>query len=483
MKYGGSGIIKCIVAGKPKPTVKWFLNDNEIKNSRQFVISGYNLYVINATETIASSVITCLASNNLNQEAKDTMLIDMKFKVNAQNAILHVTPNTIKSKTGNTAHFDCGIENVKDKYLIENLNDLRFRWYKDDSAYINTDEDGQMILRELNENDAGVYSCQLKNIRTNEMSKKVYTKLIVNPIAPEVNVEPLEAKKSFNLGESVSYECKVIAGNPKPEIEWRRKDGKSLPDRASISRADNEVTLTLANVNKEDEGVYECHAKNDEGETSDELNLVINEKIAQPIMVSINDGGYGHKNGNDIKLKCEISNANGAVYSYKWSYNKSPIEEIGFRNFIISNENLTIVAAKPEQSGIYNCDVETNEGLVGHSSIVISVDENDDEDYSVDSSEVFDERKPRISPALPKEVRAHLRGLVRIECSTMKGSPEADIVWQRADDLPISERAIVNSSRMLEIKDFSVKDYGVYKCIARNSAGEDSIHIEIKPFD
>ena len=96
---------------------------------------------------------------------------------------------------------------------------------------------------------------------------------------------------------------------------------------------------------------------------------------------------------------------------------------------------------------------------------------------------MFDERKPRISPALPREIRAHLRGFVRIECSTMKGSPEAEIVWQRADDLPISERAIVNSSRMLEIKDFSVNDYGVYKCIARNSAGEDSIHIEIKPFD
>lgn len=79
--------------------------------------------------------------------------------------------------------------------------------------------------------------------------------------------------------------------------------------------------------------------------------------------------------------------------------------------------------------------------------------------------------KPRIQPA-PTSLKALIGQTVVLPC-VVQGEPSPQISW-------LHNGLLVGSDRMLKIQAVQQSDSGTYSCVARNSAGEDTIEIVLE---
>lgn len=178
LKHGGSGIIKCITSGKPKPNVKWLLDNVEIENSNDFVINGNNLYVLKANEKLNQATLTCHASNSEKSFAEDSMQINLQSAFDIKTTELIINPSFVTIQFmnlffSNKSHFECSFKSEKNL----NLNDFDFNWYKSNGERMTTSQNGKLFMGDLNDSDLGSYYCQVENIKTREASNKFYVDL------------------------------------------------------------------------------------------------------------------------------------------------------------------------------------------------------------------------------------------------------------------------------------------------------------------
>ena len=178
LKYGGSGIIKCITTGKPKPWVKWLLNDVRIENSNDFVVSGNNLYVLKAGEKLNQANLTCRALNSDNSFAEDSMKINLRSAFDLKTTELSINPNFItisfmQSFIANKNYFECNLKIEKGL----NLDDFNYKWYNSNGEHMVTSQNGKLYMRDIKDSDLGSYYCQIENTKTQETSNKAFIDL------------------------------------------------------------------------------------------------------------------------------------------------------------------------------------------------------------------------------------------------------------------------------------------------------------------
>ncbi|XP_012512268.1 PREDICTED: matrix-remodeling-associated protein 5 [Propithecus coquereli] len=93
-------------------------------------------------------------------------------------------------------------------------------------------------------------------------------------------------------------------------------------------------------------------------------------------------------------------------------------------------------------------------------------------------------QQPQILASHYQDVTVHLGDTIAMECLA-KGTPVPQIswifpdrrVWQTVS--PVEGRVTLHENRTLSIKDASFSDRGVYKCVASNAAGADSLAIRL----
>jgi len=81
-------------------------------------------------------------------------------------------------------------------------------------------------------------------------------------VPPTLRVEPEEGRVVARAGATVALQCRVTAGNPAPEVRWRRRNDR-LPATARLR--DSGATLEMPSVGRHHAGVYECEADNGVG--------------------------------------------------------------------------------------------------------------------------------------------------------------------------------------------------------------------------
>ena len=74
-------------------------------------------------------------------------------------------------------------------------------------------------------------------------------------------------------GEDAVFTCLPPRGEPPPEVKWR-KDGIELEDGAGYDGED-ERTLVVPAVEKQDAGTYSCVAFNEAGEKKSRVAVLI----------------------------------------------------------------------------------------------------------------------------------------------------------------------------------------------------------------
>lgn len=79
------------------------------------------------------------------------------------------------------------------------------------------------------------------------------------------------------VGQRVVFHC-AVDGEPRPNVLWRREDGKMPIERARIL---DDKSLLIDSVQTSDEGLYICDAENLVGSITARASLVVNCKSVQ----------------------------------------------------------------------------------------------------------------------------------------------------------------------------------------------------------
>ncbi|XP_037089116.1 titin-like isoform X2 [Pollicipes pollicipes] len=132
-----------------------------------------------------------------------------------------------------------------------------------------------LTLERATEDDAGKYTCCLKNAAGT--SKSTAEVLVRKILAAPVFDHRLKAQVA-QPGQEVVMKVQV-SGIPPPNVTWT-KDGRPITDEhIKIKRRESKHSLTIRNVTHEDAGKYAVCAKNDAGESTSIADFVVTDEM------------------------------------------------------------------------------------------------------------------------------------------------------------------------------------------------------------
>ncbi|XP_077518540.1 cell adhesion molecule Dscam1-like isoform X2 [Amblyomma americanum] len=149
---------------------------------------------------------------------------------------------------------------------------------------------GSLSVRSVEAADAGLYLCEASNGVGAELSKVVRLTVRSSP-----RLFPKDSTNSAKRGSIVHLQCEPEGDTP---IRfWWLKDGVPIAALGiqRYSQAEHtdsnriRSTLTIADIQKSDNGLFTCHASNDFGEDSTNVHLVVQDVPDVPGSLEVNE--------------------------------------------------------------------------------------------------------------------------------------------------------------------------------------------------
>ncbi|KAM6944598.1 hemicentin-1 [Lycodopsis pacificus] len=306
--------------------------------------------------------------------------------------------------------------------------------------------DGSLYIERAVPRDAGTYVCTAVNVAG---SMNITVSLEVH-VPPEINSGPYHY--IANEGVAITLSCEA-SGVPKPKVVWS-KGRQPLPRDRSSLLSDPDGYLLIPHPTNEDAGIYICTATSPVGYASREIQLSVN---TMPKIVGVS----GHDStvkmaaevGTEVVLPCEVQGSPSPLVT--WSRNGHPIPPVTAGFTVLSSGSLRITDVRLIDSKLYTCTAENPAGNVSLS-------------YNLHI-----QAKPRIQPA-PSLLKALIGQRVTLPC-VVQGQPSPEVSWFH-NGLPVG----VKNTAPLRIQQVSLTDQGTYQCVARNSAGQETLEIKLE---
>lgn len=389
--------LECLIRGYPIPSLSWshngiILKENSNlrlrmdqnkatlekpivvnKDAGTYTITAKNL----AGEAISSSYVT--VKEKLTFEASDSEIEFVKPIIKEPLHDQHVYENS-------QIQLDCVIVGNPEPEVI---------WYHNGKPVKESDKlkllfEGDrctLILKEISVNDAGNYRCVAINPVGEASSEcKIIIKSLDSPnhqrifkeyrILEEKTVSPkfvqLLEDTILSKGKTIKLHCKII-GEPELLISWY-KDGEKLYN-SSKYKIDNDLgtgflTLTIYDVDQNDEGKYVVQASNKYGEakcycsivcTSPKVSLKpVVPEIPPKFLILLRNTNV--IKGQEAKFDCLISGT--PKPNITWYYEDKPLKRS--ENYIITEDghrhSLVVLNTTDRDNGRYSVTAENNSG-------------------------------------------------------------------------------------------------------------------------
>lgn len=205
--------------------------------------------------------------------------------------------------------------------IVDNLGSYRVGWLKVDSQTILTLQNRvvthnarvtlthdqhrtwNLHIRQVKESDSGCYMCQ---INTPIMQNQVGC--IKVHVPPDIINDETSSDTTVNEGDSVTLTC-VAEGYPRPEIKWKREDGRRITLRTNTREVAKEVdsvpgkNLTLESVSRKQMGAYLCIASN-KVPPSVSKRIIVNVNFSP--VVKADNQLIGSPIGKDVEIECHV---------------------------------------------------------------------------------------------------------------------------------------------------------------------------------
>ncbi|XP_050561800.1 cell adhesion molecule Dscam2 isoform X26 [Spodoptera frugiperda] len=422
---GDNLIVHCPVAGYPIDSIVWE-RDNRVLpiNRKQKVFPNGTLVIENVERMSDEATYTCVAKNSQGYTAKGTLEVQVMVPPQISPFEFGDEP----ANAGDTASVQC----------VMNKGDLpaNFSWSLNGRKIAQNNNMGIAIggmgrkmsilnIDSVNGTHRGLYVCYVENLAGQVNHSAT---LEVN-VPPRWIIEPTD--KAFAQGSDAKVECKAD-GFPKPQVTWKRAEGDTPGDYKDLKPNNPNVkvedgTLTIANIQKTNEGYYLCEAVNGIGSG---LSAVILISVQAPPQFEIKMRNQTARRSEPAVLQCQAKGEKpiGII----WNMNNKRLEPKSDPRYTIREEilpggvvsDLSIRRTERSDSALFTC-VATNAFGSDDTSINMIIQEVPEAPYGL---KVLDKsgRTVQLSWAAPYDGNSPIKKFL-IEYKRAKGNWEKDI--------------------------------------------------------
>jgi hypothetical protein len=287
----GSLELECFLEAAPLPQIKWFYEQNEVKDGGRFAMrldnKGNEAYsAILQIKELADSDAGAYRCAIVNPHGKGNA--NFNLKLTGFSAPTFVEKPQISSR-------DDGQVMVME-FKCKSISQPQVVWQKGDEPIKDSDRIklvfnpqadqvyhcAMEIKEPTKEKDAGQFVCTVKN-ESGKLTATFTVKFEVPQGAPTFTRKPQILQKTSESGDPAIVFDIGFQADFNPEVTWLNPKGKKMKESSRIKfllnpdGGDKTYTaqLELKNYKAKDSGTYMCNIKNEAGEANVELTLNI----------------------------------------------------------------------------------------------------------------------------------------------------------------------------------------------------------------
>ncbi|CAJ0933472.1 unnamed protein product, partial [Mesorhabditis belari] len=443
-------VLECPVNGIPQPSVIWTIDGKPIdpKDTRIKLHQKNQTISIDRVKPTDQARFTCIATNKGGQTDQDFHL----EVLNPPHLDSSDSQKLVK-REGEVVTMVCPVRSV-----LDGSEPTEVSWIKDGRPVDHsqegniklTSDNRRLTIQSATLSDAGAYTCVAMN-RAGE-STLDFSLEILSP--PSIDTSKgTETSARVIVGNTAQLLCPV-SGHPFPTVKWT-KDGKEMIPSDNVRVIDSGQILEILNARPEDEGRWICTAENDAGTKDLEIEL----DVWVPPKVAVHSENPTKALGQSVIINCNVSG--NPTPRISWTKGGAPIL-IDNLNTRISLKGTRLDIPKLERNdvGIYTCVAE-NEAGTAEASITVDVL----------VPPVISRDNIDMSPRLPTGQT------LTLNCDG-GGKPTPKLRWFVNDtELTTSNGDILigTDNKYIQINNITLEDRGLYKCVAENVAGNDTL--------
>ncbi|XP_073439014.1 hemicentin-1 [Dendrobates tinctorius] len=341
--------IPCETYGIPTPTISWKKNNAPIVEAtgKYQVLPLGELIVHNAEKRDAGNY-TCTA---INIAGKDSHTVRLAIHYAPSFTEL---PANVSLNEGENLRLSCKATGNPSPKIM---------WaYKD---RIITAQQGQsklptgLVIERILKEEEGAYTCTAENTVSS-----INTTVHVFVREPPVLAGTHHIIQTVSLGGSIILHC-IVKGNPTPKIQWNKKGNDILYNKRFKQFSNG--SLAIYNTKNEDVGEYSCIATNEAGTLEHTITL----SLQKPPIITIPPIDTTVNAGSAVLLNCQAEGE--PKPDIVWARGTHPMSG-DIRFTILSNGSLQIVAARKEDTSMYECSATNVIGsVVAKASFTVEV--------------------------------------------------------------------------------------------------------------
>ncbi|KIH59141.1 immunoglobulin I-set domain protein, partial [Ancylostoma duodenale] len=368
-------------------------------------------------------------------------------------------------------------------------------------------EEGELILPSVQLDNTGHYTCLVSNLAGDDSitySLEVHEK-------PQI-VSETPGTIDVVKGLTLEIPCKA-RGTPEPERIWK-KDGIQIgQEETDTTMIDSAGTLRIMNTQTNHGGQYTCEVTNAVGSDSRVTTVVVQEP---PVILPATITNYTSVEGDLVEIRCHVEASPPA--EIQWSRRGVPITEstpgvsvneppvilpATITNYTSVEGDLVEIRCHVEASppaeiqwsrrGVPITESTPGVSVNGGTLIIQSVNKEDAAFYTCKASNPAGktEKVIRLSVIVPPDIpdqdsvvleSVKIHQPFSLYCPVFS-TPLPTITWY-LDDTVMSDGdpnvILSEDKRRLHVIKARTTDAGVYKCVARNLAGESSKTFDVE---
>ncbi|XP_047984025.1 Down syndrome cell adhesion molecule-like protein Dscam2 isoform X49 [Leguminivora glycinivorella] len=418
-------VAHCPVAGYPIDSIVWERDGRVLPiNRKQKVFPNGTLVIENVERNSDQATYTCVAKNSQGYSARGTL----ELQVMVPPLIVPFSFGEVPINPGDAVLVHClaskGDLPLEISWTFSSET-IESSLHRDITTTQLSPRVSVLTITSVSANHQGNYTCIVQNAagRAEHVAS-----LVVN-VPPRWILEPTD--KAFAQGSDAKVECKAD-GFPKPQVTWKRAEGDTPGDYKDLKPNNPNVkvedgALSIANIQKTNEGYYLCEAVNGIGSG---LSAVILISVQAPPQFEIKMRNQTARRSEPAVLQCQAKGEKpiGII----WNMNNKRLEPKSDPRYTIREEilpggvvsDLSIRRTERSDSALFTC-VATNAFGSDDTSINMIIQEVPEAPYGL---KVLDKsgRTVQLSWAAPYDGNSPIKKFL-IEYKRAKGSWDKDI--------------------------------------------------------
>ncbi|XP_063437618.1 hemicentin-2-like isoform X1 [Mytilus trossulus] len=339
---GSTVKIICDVNASPTPKITW--SPPPMSLGSRYDVNGTVITIKNAT-TADSAIFNCIATNALGSASKQTVLEVFKhiqiLEVPQNHTILTGLPVKMECKFGGNP-----TPTIRWYHIAANGQRVPVT-----QGVYGIPEGSQIQIISALAGDAGKYECEASN-GVETLSKSAY---LITQGPPKVQMPSVITAVA---GETKILHCNAV-GEPKPTTTW------SPPPNVNNIYENKDKDLVMINVEKKDQGPYQCTATNVFG--TDTFTVLLQVKESPVVKIKTKHIAVG-KSTTNFGIDCQATGE--APLNVQWYHNGAPVVRDG-KHIILPDRTLLVLGvSSPNDLGNYMCVASNNLGSANRTAVV-----------------------------------------------------------------------------------------------------------------